>query len=230
MLAIAGGKGGCGKTTTALGLAAALARDGAAPVVADADRDAPDLGLLADATPSSDATAQAADRPLQSIARESTTFPDVSVVPAPASLSDGDFHAALVRFAADDRPVICDCPAGASRDAVVPLRASDEVLLAATLAPASLRDAAKTAAMADRLGVDVAGTVLTRVPAWATRNEGGADSVGNPVRQGIVRRVERLVDAPVVGGVPAVDRTGRAVLGHPVVRASYDRLATALGR
>ena len=40
MLEIAGGKGGCGKTTTALGLAAALARGGdTTPLVADFDHD-----------------------------------------------------------------------------------------------------------------------------------------------------------------------------------------------
>jgi septum site-determining protein MinD len=47
MLVIAGGKGGCGKTTTALGLAAVLAERGAPAVVADADRDMPDLHALA---------------------------------------------------------------------------------------------------------------------------------------------------------------------------------------
>lgn len=44
MLAIAGGKGGCGKTTTALGVAAALP---GRPVVADADWDLPNLHRLA---------------------------------------------------------------------------------------------------------------------------------------------------------------------------------------
>lgn len=44
MLAIAGGKGGCGKTTTALGLGAALPGQ---PVVVDADWDLPNLHRLA---------------------------------------------------------------------------------------------------------------------------------------------------------------------------------------
>src|SRR6056297_615748 len=43
MLAIAGGKGGCGKTTTAVGLARAFASLGADPLVVDADLDMPDL-------------------------------------------------------------------------------------------------------------------------------------------------------------------------------------------
>ena len=212
MLAVAGGKGGCGKTTTALGLASALARVGADPIVADADRDAPDLHLLA-----------------------GTEAHPVEVVPAPPGpLSDGRFHAVLTELAARDRSVVVDCPAGAGRDAVVPLRASDAALLATTLHPSSLRDAAKTAAIADRLGVDLVGVVLTRVPAWALRSGDDAgcasDSARGPVQEGVVRRVERLLDASVVGWVPAVDRSGRAVLAHPDVRTSYERLARVVRR
>ncbi|MFW6000490.1 MAG: AAA family ATPase, partial [Halorubrum sp.] len=39
MIAVAGGKGGSGKTTTTLGLARALSRRGAPVVAADADWD-----------------------------------------------------------------------------------------------------------------------------------------------------------------------------------------------
>ncbi|MFW5937921.1 MAG: P-loop NTPase, partial [Halanaeroarchaeum sp.] len=48
MLAIAGGKGGVGKTTTALGVGVALATRRRDPVVVDADADLPNLHLVAD--------------------------------------------------------------------------------------------------------------------------------------------------------------------------------------
>ena len=51
MLAVAGGKGGVGRTTTTLGLAAAAARVGYAPVVVDANRDCPDLARRATVDP-----------------------------------------------------------------------------------------------------------------------------------------------------------------------------------
>ncbi|WP_281193968.1 MinD/ParA family protein [Halorubrum sp. F4] len=50
MIAVAGGKGGSGKTTTTVGLARALSRRGAPVVAADADWDLPNLAELADET------------------------------------------------------------------------------------------------------------------------------------------------------------------------------------
>lgn len=241
MLAIAGGKGGCGKTTTALGLAAALARDGASPTVVDADLDSPDVHLLADATPPSQVASEDAtdDQPPESpllgsttpeaAALESGVIPGVSVVPAEV-IDDGCVQTALERFAAVDGPVLVDCPAGASRDAIAPLRASDEVLLATTLSPPSLRDAAKTAAMADRLDADLLGVVLTRVPRWAQIDEGGPAGTGcaSEIRPGIVRRVERLLDVPIIGQVPRVDCDRYPPFVQPVVHSSYDRLTFTL--
>ncbi|POG57234.1 nucleotide-binding protein, partial [Haloferax marisrubri] len=79
MLAIAGGKGGSGKTTTTLGLASAL--DG--PVLAvDADRDMPNLHAMAGVERPGDA---AADGPAgEPSVRAHPTDPTVSVLPAPA--------------------------------------------------------------------------------------------------------------------------------------------------
>lgn len=47
MLAVAGGKGGVGKTTTALAIGCVLAEHGDRPLVADLDRDMPDLARRA---------------------------------------------------------------------------------------------------------------------------------------------------------------------------------------
>src|SRR6056297_786250 len=60
MLAVAGGKGGAGKTTTTLGLAAALGRQRRRVVAVDADREMPDLHAMAGVarTPGLDAVAE----------------------------------------------------------------------------------------------------------------------------------------------------------------------------
>jgi ATPases involved in chromosome partitioning len=161
MLAIAGGKGGCGKTTTALGLARAFARMGDHPLVVDADLDMPDLHHRArtDRQPGVAAAADA-ERP-GAVAQPSPRFPGVDVLPC---------HEANIATAAtlfDDldgcrRPVLLDCPAGAGPDAVAPLRAADRTVVVSTPCERSLRDAAKTAAMARQLNADPAAVVLVR--------------------------------------------------------------------
>lgn len=229
MLAIAGGKGGCGKTTTALGLAAALARQGVDPIVADADRDMPDLHLSAGVSSDPDLSGLAGGRSVAAVSHDSPEFPGVSVVPAPSgALSDSQVHAALQRLVEGNDPVLVDCPAGAGPDAVVALRAADEALLVSTLHPSSLRDTAKTAAMATRLDVPTVGVVLTCASDWtmcvaSASNPGYCEE--HSIRPAISRRVEQLLDVPVAGTVPLVPGFGRDVLAHPIVESAYDRLS-----
>jgi septum site-determining protein MinD len=215
MLALAGGKGGCGKTTTTLGLAVAL--DGAV-VVVDTDCAMPNLHALAgvdrhptladlptpDLPDSSSPDSSRADAPLDAVAQRYPDDPSVSVVPAPPQSADVDLGAALTRLdAATDAPVLLDCPAGAGPDAATPLRVADGTLLVGTLCAPGLRDTAKTAAMSRALGTPVHGAVLTR-----TRLAPSS--------------VTRLLDCPVVASVP---RGTAPVLADDGVRAAYVRLA-----
>jgi len=146
VLAIAGGKGGSGKTTTVLGIAGALAQRRRRPLVVDCDLDAPNLHLRAgvDRDPGIDAPDPAAS------AHEAAALPGVDVLPAGDADGD-DLEAALDRLPSD-RPVLLDCPAGASEAAARPLRAADATVLVTTLGRQSVEDAVKTAAMARAVG------------------------------------------------------------------------------
>jgi septum site-determining protein MinD len=203
MLAIAGGKGGSGKTTTTLGLAAALDE---VTLVVDADCGMPNLHGLAgvDRTPT---LAAVGDADPESVAHDHPDEPGVTVIPAPRSAEDvGDIEPLLSRAANAERTTLVDCPAGASPDAVAPLRAADGVLLVSPLCAPALRDTAKTAAMSRELGTPVVGAVLTR-----TRlNPDG---------------VSDLLGCRILATVPSVRPP---VLQTAVVRSAYARLASAL--
>ncbi|WP_089649713.1 MinD/ParA family ATP-binding protein [Halobacterium hubeiense] len=156
MLAVAGGKGGSGKTTTALGLAGALVERRRRPLVADCDLDAPNLHLRADVPrdPGADASTPTA------AVHESATVPGADVLPA--GDADGDDLAAALDALPESRPVILDCPAGASEAAVRPLRAADACVVVATDTREGIEDAVKTAAMARAVGTPVRVVAVTR--------------------------------------------------------------------
>jgi septum site-determining protein MinD len=161
MLAIAGGKGGCGKTTTALGLARGVAELGARPLVVDADLDMPDLHHRTgvDRTPG---VADGADhrRPAD-LAQSTSRFPQLDVLPC-HSADATDAAALLDRLDDHPEPVLVDCPAGAGPDAVAPLRMADRTVVVSTPHEQSLRDGAKTAAMARQLDAPPTTAVLVR--------------------------------------------------------------------
>lgn len=135
MLAVTGGKGGTGKTTTALGLAAAYARRRRRPTVVDADRDMPNLDIVADTggLTGMDVIANPDGRPLAEL---------LPVTPS--------------------GPLLVDCPAGGGPEAVDPLRRADAALLVTTYDREAVEDALKTAAMARAVGTEVAGVVVNR--------------------------------------------------------------------
>ena len=177
MLAIAGGKGGSGKTTTALGVASALAQRRRRPLVVDCDLDAPNLHLRAgvDRDPGVDASNP------EAAAHEAAALPGVDVLPA--GDADGDDLAATLDSLPNDRPVVLDCPAGASEAAARPLRAADATLLVTTLGQESVEDAVKTAAMARAVGASPCVAAVSRessVPDGLRAALGAPDIVAVP--------------------------------------------------
>ena len=222
MIAVAGGKGGSGKTTTTLGLARALSRRGAPVVAADADWDLPNLARLAAETDADGG--RKARRGVKAGGSEANTVldavrgtdrivsgraaPTVLAAPdEPRSVDPGATFGALAGATPDGAPVLLDSPAGASPDVAAPLRAADGALIATPLRRAALRDAAKTAAIARRLDCPPVGVVVI-----------GETSVPD--------RVGTLLGCPVLGAVPD---GGAAPLADPAVRSAYDDLARRLG-
>jgi septum site-determining protein MinD len=235
VIAVAGGKGGSGKTTTTLGLARALSRRGARVVAADADWDLPNLARLAAETAGESGGIETGDRVDEGSAgtdertaradagrartvrdavsdpeslRSARSGPTVLAAPdAPRSVDAFATLSALDGAVPDGAPVILDCPAGASPDAVAPLRAADRALIATPLRRAALRDAAKTAAIARRLDCPPVGAVVI-----------GESSAPEPVAT--------LLGCPVLGTIPD---GGAAPLSDPAVRGGYGDLARRLG-
>jgi septum site-determining protein MinD len=154
VLAVAGGKGGSGKTTTALSLASAL--------VVDCDLDAPNLHLRAGVPrdPGVDAA-----NPIAT-AHESTTVPGVDVLPV--GDADGDDLATTLDTLLESRLTILDCLAGASEAAVRPLRVADSCVVVATDSREGIEDAVKTVAMARADGTPVRAIGVTRAVAVPT--------------------------------------------------------------
>ncbi|SMO78815.1 MinD/ParA family ATP-binding protein [Halorubrum cibi] len=221
MIAVAGGKGGSGKTTTTVGLARAFSRRGAPVVAADADWDLPNLVELADetgepvATPES--TRETSDprdaSTVLGVARgERTLRVDRSapvVLGAPGRPRERDaatVFADLDDVVPADTPLLLDCPAGASPDVAAPLRAADRCVLVTPLHRPALRDAVKTAAIARRLGCPPLGVVVTR-------------------SRSVPDAVSELFGCPVLGQIPT---KSPVPLEDAAVEAAYDVVAAEI--
>lgn len=199
MFAVAGGKGGCGKTTTTLGLGRAAAHAGLEVLLVDADAGMPNLHLLAGV----DREPKLGDGSPSTVAQRHPDHAAVGIVPAPAGSGACASDLRRCRDAAD--VVFVDCPAGAGRDVAVPLRVADATVLVTTTEPASLRGAARTAAMSRAVGTRVAGAVVSRA--------GEAP-----------RGVADLLETRVLGCVPYVSSGSENL----EVAAAYRRITGAL--
>ncbi|WP_435318553.1 MinD/ParA family ATP-binding protein [Haloarchaeobius sp. TZWSO28] len=207
MLAIAGGKGGVGKTTTTLALAVTLGTERRPVRVVDVDCDMPDLHTLAgcDREPTLAAVRDDGPPPDQAV----QSYPGVRVVGAPSPAvvrGSRDIVAALRTLDDGDRlTTLVDTPGGAGPPAVDPLRAAEATVLVSDSTQQSLLDAAKTAAMARQLDTSVVGVVLTRT-------------------QEAPPGVADLLDAPVLATVPSARRP----LNSTAVWSAYDTAAQRL--
>lgn len=170
VITIAGGKGGVGKTTTAINAGVALQNAGYDTIIVDADLGMTNIGELLgiDHSPSfHDVLAGAA-----SIADATVEGPNgISVLAGERSLeafARGDpsnLRPVVHSLTESYDVVVVDTGAGLSHETVAPMRLADGIVLVSTPDEVSLTDAKKAAQLAGKVDGEVLGAVITRATA-----------------------------------------------------------------
>ncbi|WP_436936172.1 MinD/ParA family ATP-binding protein [Halovenus marina] len=220
---IAGGKGGVGKTTTAVNLGVALEDRGYDTVVIDADLGMANLGEMLELDH---------DRSLHEILAGDSTVSE-ALTDAQGGLTTVPGEQSLEAFAEADPAklrkvtktlknaydiVLIDTGAGLSHETTVPLGLADGIVLVTTPDDVAINDTKKTADLAERVDGTVLGAIISRVTADTD-----------------VAAVTERLDMPMLGIVPEdVDATRDEplVLNSPEsnATAAYTQLAESLER
>lgn len=165
VIAIASGKGGTGKSSVALNLGIALAANGRKTTVVDGDVTMASLGVML-GLKRSPITIHNALMGEASVSEAIYDGPKgVKIVPAGLSLERikrldfEKFKTIVSELQQENEFVIVDCAPGLEKDAMACLTSAHEVLMVLNPEPASLADALKVKALAEKNGVKLAGLV-----------------------------------------------------------------------
>ena len=207
---IAGGKGGVGKTTTAINIAAVLEENGYETVVVDADLGMANLGdmlqvehdvsiheILAGSSSVSEALTEAQGG--------MTVIPGEQSLEAFAEADPAKLRKVIKTLKNTFDVVLVDTGAGLSHETTVPLGLADGILLVTTPDDVAVNDTIKTADLADRVDGMVIGTLITRV-----------------TRKTDVSDIDETFEMPLLGVIP-VDL--QATDAEPMVLNSPDSTA-----
>ena len=229
LLAITSGKGGVGKTTTAINLGAALNSFGKEVIVVDANLTTPNIGLHLGAP----IVPVNLNHVLMGKARIADAIYEhesgTKIVPSSLSVKElkrlnhkkmKDIGKKLKKMA---DYVIFDSAAGLGEEAISTMEAVDELIVVTNPEIPAVTDALKTIKLAEDLGKNVIGIIVTRVRGRKTEM-----SVSN---------IRDMLDTPILGVVPednnvqAALQTKDALLhSFPYSKASiaYKRIAARL--
>jgi septum site-determining protein MinD len=226
VFAVAGSKGGVGKTTTSINLSAVFGEEGYDVVLVEVDLAMANVGDFLDI----DVGLDGEDPTFHQVLAGTATVVDATyaspcafdVVPSGASLGgygDADIGGlrevlATLRFAYD--VVVLDTGAGVTVETVVPLALADETVLVSSPRVASVRDTMKTRDLTRQVGGSVAGVVFVR---------------SGTGRSPDVDHIADFLSVDLLGHVPEDSAVPNAQdIGLPVVVADPDSRAAAAYR
>lgn len=214
MIAIAGAKGGCGKTVTALGLADAFARAGTPSVAVDADQQLPSLHVIGSVDREPTLGALDAGRGINAVTQQSPREKNSGIVAAPLETDAVDITGTLKRLDRASVQVLVDCPPGAGEDVAEPLAAADGVVVVTMDRPSGIESAHTTVELARRLNVPVAGLILNRCTAPSREVRAAFDL---PILTAVPERSSPLSDTGVCSAYDAASAKlrGESDAGKP---------------
>ena len=226
-LAVAGAKGGVGKTTTSINVSAALAEAGLDVLVVETDLAMANVVDFLRFSPEEtlhDVLADDVD-PTEAIYSVPGGF---EVLPSGTTV-EGFVEADVTELptvleALEDRydVIIFDTGAGVSHESLLPLGLADRTVIVSTPRVASVRDANKTAELAERLGGEVVGVLFSK---------SGTGRSPPPEQIASYLELSLLGHVPEDPAVPDAQDSGRPVVTvspeAPAARA-YREVARAL--
>lgn len=204
LITVTSGKGGVGKTTTAINLAVALNSFGKNVIVVDANLSTPNVGLHLGAP----IVPVSLNHVLQGKATISEAMyeHETGTKIIPSSLSVNDLkqlnHSRLKEIGKKLRRmadiVIYDSAAGLGEEAIAAIEAADEMVIVTNPELPAVTDALKTAKLIEQMGKEIRGVIVTRVKGKKTEMP--------------ITNIHEMLELPIIGIIPEDVRVSQSLV------------------
>lgn len=229
IIVITSGKGGVGKTTTAINLAAAMNYLGKDVLVVDANLTTPNIGIHLNSPEvpvNLNHVLKGKAEPFEAVYEHES---GIKIMPASLSIKElkktkaeklKDIKKDLKKIS---EYVILDCAAGLGEEAACSLETADELIIVTNPEMPAITDALKTVKFAEEMNKQVMGVIVTRVQ---------RDNIELPADV-----VKEMLEIPILGMVPedisvkkAINQKNPVVHSHPKSKAAraYKEIASKI--
>lgn len=219
VITITSGKGGVGKTTTAINLGAAINSFGKEVIVVDANLTTPNIGLHLGAP----IVPVSLNHVLSGKANISDAIYEhesgTKIIPSSLSikelrqLDDSRLKEVAKRLKKMADIVIFDSAAGLGDEAVAALDSADEIIIVTNPEIPAVTDALKTSKLVEQLGKEVKGVIVTRVDGSRTQMP--------------ISNIKDMLELPIIGVVPEDKNVSKSLVLKDALVHTFPRSKAA---